>query len=1180
MPAPRTRARVGAGGSFSGYPLRMSAIRDLLRERVLVLDGATGTRMQRERLSADDFGGAAQEGCYEALVLHRPDLVRTVHREYLEAGADIVETDTFGGTPLVLAEYGLEDRAREINATAAALARAEADAASTPDRPRFVAGSIGPTTRSLLLTGGTTFDALADSYRVQALGLVEGGSDYLLIETSSDPLNVKAAFAGLDAAFAEAGRSIPVAVSITVEASGVTLCGQPAEAFYTSVEHRELLYIGLNCAVGPEYMADPIRTLAAIAECPVACVPNAGLPDENGRYLETPEMMAATFDRFLAEGWLNLVGGCCGTTDAHVRAFAEVAARHRPRVPVSAGARRGRVAGIEFLPLDQDRPPLLVGERTNVIGSRKFKDLVRAEEWERAAEIGRGQVAGGAHIVDVCLADPDRDELRDTELLLSSLVRKVRVPLMIDSTDARVIERALELIPGKPIINSVNLEDGEERFEKVVPLARRHGAALVVGCIDDDPVQGMAVTVERKLAVARRSYELLTGKYGVPGTDLVFDPLVFPCASGDANYKGSAKATIEGVRAIKAAFPDAKTLLGISNVSFGLPAAGREVLNSVFLHECTEAGLDLAIVNSEKIVRFASIPEDERAAALDLLYDRGDDPIARFAALFRDRKPHAGRDGDEAATRGLPIELRLQRRVVEALREGLEVDLEEALSRYAPLDVINGPLLDGMNEVGRLFGANELIVAEVLQSAQVMKAAVSYLEGYMEHGAEPRKGTVLLATVKGDVHDIGKNLVGILLANNGFRLIDLGIKVDPVTLARGIEEHRPAIVGLSGLLVKSAHQMAVTAADLRALGIDVPVLVGGAALSRKFTEMKITPAYGGLVLYARDALEGLDLANRLVDAAARPELEEQVRRTRERARAAAAGGGAAAAEVEPTIEPMAPAGPTVAPAPDVPVPPDFERHVVELPALEALAFVNDQMLYGRHLGIRGNVKKAAEAGDAKYHELKGLVTELVGDAAERGILRTRGVYRFFAAERDGDALVLRDRPGGEKVARFAFPRQKDRDRLCISDWVEPAGGRPDAVAMFVVTAGAARDESERLKERGEYLKSHALAAAALEMAEGTAEWLHARLRAAWGFPDPAGLPLAALFRTEYRGIRVSFGYPACPDLEDQAALFDLLRPEDAIGVQLTDGFMMDPEASVSALVFHHPDAHYFSVLSR
>lgn len=1141
---------------------------DLLRRRVLVLDGAMGTRLQTEILGPEDFGGPGYEGCNEALVLTRPDLIGRVHREYFEAGADIAETGTFGATPLVLAEYGLESRAREINRQAAFLARQAALDCSTPERPRFVAGSMGPTTRSLLLTGGVTFEAMAASYAEQARGLIEGGVDFLLIETCIDPLNVKAAFTGIDAVLAEMKCQVPVAVSLTVEPSGVTLGGLSAEAFYVSLEHRSLLYIGLNCAIGPEFMADPLRSLAGIAECPVACVPNAGLPDENGLYRESPEHMAAVLQRFLAAGWLNLIGGCCGTTAAHIKAFAELAPQFSPRMPQAK--RWGRVSGIEYQTLDEDRRPLQVGERTNVIGSRKFKQLIHQGAFEQAADIGRAQVAKGAHILDVCLADPDRNEAEDMQHLIRALVRAVRVPLMIDSTDRTVIETALKLVPGKPIINSVNLEDGEARFHQVVPLARSYGAALVVGCIDEDPVQGMALTAERKLAIARRSHALLTEKYGVPETDLIFDALVFPCASGDANYRGSARETIEGVRRIKQAFPGCKTLLGISNVSFGLPPAAREVLNAVFLHECVEAGLDLAIVNSEKLVRYATIPEDQRQAALDLLDHRGDDPPGRFAALFRETKASPQPD-----TRAIePIETRLVRRIAEARRDGLEEDLEEALSRYLPLDLINGPLLDGMGEVGRLFAANQLIVAEVLQSAEVMKAAVSYLEPFMEPGSGPKKGRFVLATVKGDVHDIGKNLVGILLANNGFQVIDLGIKVDPVTLARAIQEHKPALVGLSGLLVKSAQQMAVTAADLKSFGIDVPILVGGAALSRRFTQTRILPQYDGPVLYARDAMEGLDLANRLVDPGSRAALEQDVGVLR----AAVAAGDDGPIRDEPAGAESSFSGRSVLPAPDVPVPPDFEPHQIELSGKELLGWINEQMLFGRHLGLRGNVRRAAERGDEKYLRLKEQVEAAVDEGQVEGWLRPKGIWRFFPAAAEGQDLLLFERPDGPVAARFHFPRQMEKDRLCISDWTEPSGQRPDAVALFVTTAGTGiRGRVENLKESGEYLRSHILAATALELAEAAAERLHRHLRTLWGIPDPPEMGVADCFRTRYRGLRVSFGYPACPRLEDQAELFRLLHPEQ-IGVQLTEGFMMEPEASVSALVFHHPAARYFSVL--
>ncbi|MDQ7007591.1 MAG: methionine synthase [Acidobacteriota bacterium] len=1142
-------------------------IKQALAQRVLVLDGATGTRLGREDLGPADFGGEHLEGCYEALLLTRPELIETVHREYLEAGADIVETDTFGGTPLVLAEYDLADRAREINRLAAQIARRAADAVSTAQRPRFVAGSMGPTTRSLLLTGGTTFEALEDSFRVQALGLMEGGVDYLLVETASDPLNIKAAMSGIERAFEELGREVPIALSVTIEASGTTLCGQSIEAAYVSFEQRDLLYFGVNCATGPDLMADPLRSLAAIAEVPIACVPNAGLPDEDGNYGQSPEMMAATIGRYLEQGWLNLIGGCCGTTAEHVAAFARLAVDAIPRQPIRK--RWARVAGIDYLSLEEDRRPLLIGERTNVIGSRRFRRLIHKEDFDAAADVGRNQVASGAHVLDVCLADPDRDEARDVQRLLASLVRRVRVPLMIDTTDPEVIELALRMIPGKAIINSVNLEDGEERFARVAPLVRRFGASLVVGCIDEDPDQGMALTAERKLAIARRSHELLTGKYGLAPTDLIFDPLVFPCASGDEAYRGSARETIEGLRAIKEAFPECPTLLGVSNVSFGLPPAGREVLNSVFLHECTEAGLDLAIVNSEKIVRYATIPDDEKALALDLLYDRTEDPITPFAALYRDRKPGAGSDRELDSE---ALERRLIRRIVEARREGLISDLEAALSRYTPLEIINGPLLDGMGEVGRLFGRNELIVAEVLQSAEVMKAAVAHLEDSMEKGDHAVKGKVLLATVKGDVHDIGKNLVGILIANNGYEVIDLGIKVDPATLAAAISEHRPQVVGLSGLLVKSAHQMVATAEDLRQAGIDVPILVGGAALSRRFTETRILPRYDGLVLYARDAMEGLALANRLVEEGPRAELEIQVAETRRRA---------AQAEDEPAPEPaaaeeQAPAGRAVAPAPEIPRPPHFERRLVRMEVSELLGWINEQMLYGRHLGLRGNVERLRAEGHAKLAELRHLVEELAEEGATRGWLEPAGVYRFYGAHAEGSELVLADEPGGAEVMRWSFPRQRERDRLCITDWVEPEAAANDSVALFVVTAGRhLRRQAEAFKEAGEFLRSHTLLALGLELAEAAAEWLHARIRREWGLGDEEQLSMREIHRAHYRGLRVSFGYPACPGLEHQVGLFDLLAPAD-IGVELTDGMMMDPEASVSALVFHHPEARYFS----
>jgi len=1144
----------------------MTELERALAERILVLDGAMGTQIQSLGLSSDDFGGERFDGCNEHLVLTKPSAIRAIHCAYFDAGADIATTNTFGATPLVLAEYGLAEKAREINRQAARIAREAAEEATGRDKVRFVAGSMGPTTKAMSVTGGVTFQELRAAYRIQAGGLLEGGVDYLLLETCQDTCNVKAALLGISDAFSEAGRSVPVAVSCTIEPTGTMLCGQGVEAFYTSIEHFPLLYVGLNCATGPAFMADHIRGLAALADCAIGCVPNAGLPDEHGRYNESPEEMAAVLEDFARQGWINLLGSCCGSTPEHTRQIAEISKRQQPRR--ARPARFSRVSGIEFQSLEVDRPPLIVGERTNVIGSRKFKDLIASEDFDRAAEVGRAQVRGGAHILDVCLANPDRDEKADMERFLPRLLKKVKVPIMIDSTDAQVIELALTLTPGKSIINSVNLEDGEERIAQVVPLAKRYGAAVVVGCIDDDKEQGMALTAARKLAVARRAYELLTGKYGLAPHDIIFDPLVFPAGTGDEKLKGAAAETIAGLAEIKRSFPQAKTILGISNVSFGLPASGREVLNSVFLYHAIQAGLDLAIVNSEKLVRFASIPDEERKLAEDLLWNRGEDPLGSFASAYRERSKAPA---EEAPRLDLPVETRLARHIIEGTREGLEADLEEALGRYAPLDIINGPLMDGMAEVGRLFGENKLIVAEVLQSAEAMKVAVDYLEPRMDKVSARTKGKVILATVKGDVHDIGKNLVDIILSNNGYDVVNLGIKVEPARIVEAVRRERPTIVGLSGLLVKSAQQMVATVSDMKRAGIDLPVLVGGAALTKKFTRQRIAPAYDGVVAYAADAMAGLALAEKISAPGGTGRLaSELAEEDRKRP-----GGEREENRIEPT---SGSGGRTIGLAPEIPKPPDLKRHEIRATASELLPWVNPVMLYGKHLGLKGNVTGLLREGDEKAAKLKRLIEELVAECEQRELLRPAGVFRFYAAWSREEEIALAPAPGAKPVAVLRFPRQVERDRLCVADWVEPAGGRPDYVALFVTTAGAGvRERAEELKNAGDYLRSHALQALALEMAEAMAEWLHAKLRSMWGFPDPPALSRDDVFKARYRGIRVSFGYPACPDLEQQEILFSLLSPE-SIGVTLTEGFMMEPEASVSAMVFHHPAARYFSAL--
>jgi 5-methyltetrahydrofolate--homocysteine methyltransferase len=1056
----------------------------------------------------------------------------------------------------------LAELCHEITLAGARLAREAADHRSTPERPRFVLGAMGPGTRTITVTGGVTFEQVLDAYYRQARALVEGGVDALLLETCQDTLNVKAAAIGVKRAMAEAGRTLPLMVSGTIEPMGSMLAGQGVDALYTSLEHLGLFSIGLNCATGPEFMTDHLRSLSEMATCFVTTYPNAGLPDERGHYEETPESLALKMRRFVEEGWVNAIGGCCGTTPAHIAALARIAEGHAPRRP--ATSRAAAVSGIEaFYPADDNRP-LLVGERTNVIGSRKFKDLIVADKFEEAAEVGRAQVKGGAQVVDVCLANPDRDELRDMDRFMAHETRMVKVPLMIDSTDAVVIESALKACQGKAIVNSINLEDGEERFEKVVPLLKMYGGAVVVGCIDEDKQQGMAVTRARKLAVAARSHALLTEKYGLPARDLIFDALVFPVGTGDKNYIGSAVETIEGIRAIKARFPECKTILGISNVSFGLPPAGREVLNAVFLYQCTKAGLDYAIVNTERLERYPSIPEEERRLAEDLIYWRGADPVAAFAAHFRGRKK------ETKSAVALPLDERLARYIVEGTKDGLLDDLALKLREAGALEIINGPLMKGMEEVGRLFNDNQLIVAEVLQSAEAMKAAVAHLEPLMEKDESATRATMVLATVKGDVHDIGKNLVEIVLKNNGYRIINLGIKVPPEDLIAAYHQHKPDAFGLSGLLVKSAQQMVTTAEDLRAAGIDIPLFVGGAALTRRFTATRIAVEYGGPTLYAKDAMDGLDLANRVFGATTREAALERLRAEQDALRA-----GAAVEEVRPAQAAPVAARSAVSRTDLVPAPPDLDLHVLRrVPLAHIYPYLNLQMLLGKHLGVKGSVARLLAEGDSKTLELHAVIERLEREVVERGWLEANALYRFFEARSSGDDLILyRD---GREAARFHFPRQRGGERLCLADYVRDAtSGEPDYVALFVVTCGAGvRQLSERWKEEGEYLRSHAIQALAIELAEALAEMLHARLRTQWGFPDPPGLALEDKLKAHYRGLRVSFGYPACPNLADQRILFDLLDPAQ-IGLGLTEGFMMDPEASVSALVFHHPEAKYF-----
>jgi 5-methyltetrahydrofolate--homocysteine methyltransferase len=1170
---------------------RQKALTDILEQRVLVLDGAMGSMIHEVPLSIEtDYLG--RENCPEILNVTRPEVIRDIHRAYFEAGADIVETNSFGGAPMTLADNKLEDRAYELNFAAAKIAREVADQFSTAAKPRFVAGSMGPTTKNINVTATATFQQFYDDYYQQAKALVEGGADLLFIETCLDTGSIKAGTLAVEHLSRELGFRIPLVVSATIFDNGTMLAGQGIDALYSSIANHDLLAIGMNCATGPDLMTDHIRTLHEMSRHRISCYPNAGLPDAEGKFPETPDSLAAQLDKFLRHGWLNLVGGCCGTTPAHIRAIAQMADGKAPR-RAPAPSHRTYYSGKEVVEAEESNRPLIVGERTNVIGSRLFKNMVAEEKWEEATEIARWQVRNGAHIIDVCLQSTDREEMEDIHPFYAKLMPKIKVPVMIDTTDPKAIELALTYCQGKSIINSINLEDGEEKFERVCPVARKFGAALVVGSIDEDPVQAQAFTRERKLAVAQRSVSLLTGKYGIAAEDIVIDPLVFPCATGDVNYIGGAVETIEGIRLVKESIPYVKTVLGISNISFGLPAAAREVVNSVFLYYCTKAGLDLAIVNAEKLERFASIPEEERRLAENLLFnsppvDSEDEQLRNAAEDWRQQtaeqkaainqfhiaaiSDHFRKTGKRVkqAAADLPLDERLANYIIQGTKDGLVPDLERKREEEGadPLDIINGPLMAGMSEVGRLFNNNELIVAEVLQSAEAMKAAVTHLEQFMEKAETATRGKVILATVKGDVHDIGKNLVEIILANNGYNVINLGIKVPPDVLIQAYREHKPDAIGLSGLLVKSTHQMVVTATDLQAAGISVPLLVGGAALSDKFTRTKIAPAYGESVCYAKDAMTGLGLMNRIMDPGERQGVLEAHR------------GVVAAVAVEAPAEPPAPlttrrSGKVRVEIP-IPSAPYLERRARDIPHLTELwSYINPFMLYGRHLGYKGNFEKELADREPKALDLFHKVEEVKRDAEQ--FMKVKGVWQFFEAERDGNSVHLFAPGQPAPLHTFQFGRQRREDGLCLSDYILEAeeGGR-DHLVVFAVTAGACvRERSQAFKEAGEFFKAHAIQALALETAEGAAEWLHRRIREDWGFPDAPTMTMHDRFTSKYRGKRYSFGYPACPNLDDQAGIWKLLRPDD-IGVRLTEGMMMEPEASVSALVFHHPDCAYFT----
>jgi 5-methyltetrahydrofolate--homocysteine methyltransferase len=1145
-----------------------------LAERVVVFDGAMGVTLQGLDLTAADFGG--KEGCNDHLTLTKPDAVRAVHRSFLEAGADALETNTFQASRLKLAEYGLGDEMREHNVASARLARELADefTKATPAKPRFVVGSLGPT--GMLPSANDpalskiTYLELFAIYKEQAEALLEGGVDALIIETQQDVLETRAAVNGcFQAAQAQAGAGgsprAAIIASVSLDTTGRMLLGTDIAAVCAILESLPCDVVGLNCSTGPEYMRDAIRYLAQHSSKFVSCIPNAGIPrNDAGRaiYPLEPAPMRDQLASFVADYGINVVGGCCGTTPEHIRLLVAAVADAVPRVP-KPKASQEVASAMTALALEQEPRPLIVGERLNAQGSRRVKRLLLADDYDALVEVAREQVAGGAHCLDVCTAVTEREgEDASMAELVKRLEMSVEAPLMIDSTEASVIKRALETNPGRAIVNSVNLENGRKRIDDVLPLAMEHGAAVVALTIEKSI--GMAKTVDAKVEVASAIEALCCGEFGLPRGRLIFDVLTFTLATGEAEYIDAGRNTIDGIRAVKAALPGVLTVLGVSNISFGLNPAARAVINSVFLYHCVEAGLDLAIVNPKDITPYALIMSDEREAAEDLIFNRRPDALARVIARYEGvvsaNGAAAAREEDDSA---LPVNERIHRRILHRKKEGIEALLDEALKTQTPVELLNGCLLGAMKDVGDKFGAGELILPFVLQSAEVMKKAVAYLERFLEKSDAYTKGVVVLATVFGDVHDIGKNLVHTILSNNGYTVHDLGKQVPLNSIIEKAVEVKADAIGLSALLVSTSKQMPLCLQELHRADLRYPVIVGGAAINRAYVQrigfVDGETYYEPGVFYAKDAFEGLAIMDRLRDPSSRDELKAH---TEAEARAAVA---RRAARSRPDSSNL-PARSSVAQNVSIPRAPFYgARELHDVALADVFRCMDLRSLYRLQWGAK------SAKGDAWRRllndEFRPRLDRMKREALETGWLAPKAVYGYFPAAADGDDLVIfRPNDPAEELARFSFPRQPEMPRLCISDYFAPIDAEQrDVVGLQAVTVGAeATRRYARLHEMGEYSEALYVHGLAVEAAEGLAELVHRAMRREWGI-------------ARGQGKRYSWGYPACPNLEEHKIFFRIM-PCEQIGLALTDGFQLVPEQSTVALVVHHPEATYFSAL--
>ncbi len=1176
----------------------MRSFNQLLQEKIIVFDGAMGTNIQVQNLNADDFGGEQLNGCNEYLVVTKPSAVEKVHADFLSAGVDVIETDSFGSASIVLAEYNLQARAHELNFKAAAVAKKVAQQFSTSSHPRFVAGSMGPTTK-LPSLGHITFSEMSKAYYEQAAGLVEGGADLLIVETCQDLLQTKSALAAIFEYFADKKLRVPVVASITIETMGTMLMGTEIGAALTALEPFDIDVIGLNCATGPKEMSDNIRYLCSTSPFPVSCIPNAGLPENVGghaHYHLTPEEFVQYLGHFVKNLGVSVVGGCCGTRPEHLK-----------QLVAAVGNLSPKKRSVDFIPsasslyisapLHIDPPPVIVGERTNANGSKKFKELLQAEDYDSMVNMAKEQTKEGAHVLDLCVAYVGRDEVRDIKEAAFRFNTQVTLPIMIDSTEAPVIEQALQLFAGKCIVNSINMEDGEERINKIVPMCKKYGAAVVALTIDE---KGMAKTATAKLEVAKRMHNLAVKKFGMKPGDIIFDTLTFTLGSGDEEFRKAGIETIEGIRLIKKEFPRAKTLLGVSNISFGLAPHIRHVLNSVFLHYAIEAGLDMAIVNAQKIMPLFKIDERGRELCRQLVFDErkwnGEqcvfDPLTELMAYYADKKGEAKK---EKKSLGSTIEETLKNRIVEGDKQNLQTDLDEALKRHSALDIINNILLDGMKVVGDLFGSGEMQLPFVLQSAEVMKAAVSYLEQFMEKSESTSKGSMVLATVKGDVHDIGKNLVDIILTNNGYKVYNLGIKQPVENIMRAYEDYKADAIGMSGLLVKSTLVMKENLEVLNERGLIPPIVLGGAALTRRYVEQDLRGLYKGLVVYANDAFDGLHFMEQLklkgissfkaaeiLPTTIEEEPEEML--TGSEAKIAlilkkdTEAGRIIWAKRDDT-QMQASGRSKVSPNAVIPVPPFWGTRVVENIHLDAVfPYVNETALIKGQWQVRKGRKTESEYKQFLAENIYPELDRLKQQCEAENLLDPKVVYGYFPCQSNGDDLIVYDENQNSERVRFTFPRQQGDRNLCLSDYFASVdSGRMDVVAFHLVTMGArASKHSAQLfasNNYKEYLYFHGLS---VESAEALAELWHKKIREELGIAASDSPDIKRLFSQGYQGSRYSFGYPACPNLEDSTKLFELLQPE-RIGVKLSEEFMIEPEQSTDAIIVHHPEAKYFNI---